>query len=81
MGITITNCWKLFCYGVRRDHQDKFICISEFLEQISDDLFNNNFITDAETPAKNIPSLDDIDNEGTMSTYRSLKYYSSPCNS
>ena len=28
MGMTITKCWKLFRYGVKRDHHDKFIGIS-----------------------------------------------------
>ena len=27
MGITITNFWKLFRYGVKRDHYEKFIGI------------------------------------------------------
>ena len=27
MGATITNGWKLFCYGVKRDHCEKFIGI------------------------------------------------------
>ena len=37
MGTTITNFWKLFRYGVKRDHHDKFIGIREFLERISVD--------------------------------------------
>ena len=31
MGMTITNCWKLFRYGVKREHYDKLIGIREFL--------------------------------------------------
>ena len=27
MGMTITNCWKLFCYGVKRNHFNKSISI------------------------------------------------------
>ena len=27
MGVTITNCWKLFRYGFNRDHYNKFIGI------------------------------------------------------
>ena len=27
--MTNTNFWKLFCYGVNRDHYDKLICIRE----------------------------------------------------
>ena len=30
MGITITNCWKLFFCGVKRDFYEKFIGIREF---------------------------------------------------
>ena len=82
MGMTINNCWKLFCYGVKRDHYDNFIGIRELLEQIAADCFNNPFTTDTGTPAKNIPSLDDIDNEGNVSTCRSLyDSSSSPRNS
>ena len=77
MGMTITNCWKLFRYGVKRDHYNKFIGNREFLELITVDCFNNNFTTDAETPAKNIPLLDDIDNGGTVYTCRRLNYSSS----
>ena len=35
MGMMITNCWKLFRYGVKRDHYNKFIGIQEFLERIT----------------------------------------------
>ena len=31
-GMTLTNCCKLFRYGVKRYHYDKFIVIREFLE-------------------------------------------------
>ena len=61
IGMKITNCWKLFCYGVKRYHYNKFIGIREFLEKIAVDCFNNNFTTDTWTPEKNIPSLGDID--------------------
>ena len=27
MGMTITNCWNLFCYGVKRYHYEKLIGI------------------------------------------------------
>ena len=62
MGMTITNCWKLFRYGVKRDHYDNLISIREFPELISVDFLNNTFRTDSGTPANNIPSLDYIDN-------------------
>ena len=52
MGIKITSGWKLFHYGVKRDHYDKFIGIREFLELIAVDFFNNNFTTDTGTLAK-----------------------------
>ena len=46
-------------------------------KQISVDCFNNTFTTDTGTPAKNIPSFDDFDNEGTVSTFHRLVYSSS----
>ena len=33
--ITITNFWKLFRYGVKRDHYEKLTSIREFLEQLA----------------------------------------------
>ena len=30
MGMTITNSWKLFCCGFKRDHHEIFIGIREF---------------------------------------------------
>ena len=32
MGMNITNIWKLFHYGVKRDHYEKLIGIRELLE-------------------------------------------------
>ena len=82
MGVTVTNCWKLFRYGVKRDHYDKFIGIMEFSERLAMDCFSNPFTTDTWTPEKNLPSLDDIDNKGTVYTCQRLKYpSSSPQNS
>ena len=43
MGMTITNFWKLFLYGVKRDHYDKLIGIREFPEPFALDCFNNHF--------------------------------------
>ena len=77
MGMTINNCRKLFCYRVKRYHYDKFIGIREFSEKIYVDCFNNNFTTDKWNLEKNIPYLDDIDNEGTVYTCRRLNYSSS----
>ena len=34
MGMTITNCWKLFCYGFKRNHFNKYISIREFSEKL-----------------------------------------------
>ena len=42
-GMTINNCWKLFRYGVKRDHYDKFIGIRELLERLAQYCFNNPF--------------------------------------
>ena len=77
MGTTITNCWKPFCYGVKRDHYNTFIGITEFSERIAVDFFNNNFTTETETPENNIPFFDDIDKKRTVYTYRRLNYSSS----
>ena len=41
------------------------------------DCFSNIFTPDKGNLANKISSLDDIDNEGTVSTYRRLKYSSS----
>ena len=32
MGMNINNCWKLFRYGVKRDHYEKLIGVREFLK-------------------------------------------------
>ena len=77
VGMTITNFWKLFRYGVKRDHHDKSIGIREFSERIAVHCFKNNFTTDTWTTAKNIPYIDEIYNEGTVSTCWRLNYSSS----
>ena len=41
--ITITNFWKLFHYGVNREHYENFIGIREFSEQLAQYFFNNTF--------------------------------------
>ena len=74
MGMTITNFWKLFRCGVKRDHYEKLIGIREFSERIAHDLFNNPFSTDRGTPAKKIPPLDEFDDGYTVSTFRSLHF-------
>ena len=77
MGMTITNCWKLFSYGVKREHYDKLIGIIEVLKRLAQDCFNNNFSSDSGTPAKNIPLLDEVDDEDTVYTCRSLQFSTS----
>ena len=77
MVMTITNCWKLFCYGVKREHYDKMIGIREFSERLAQDCFNNNLSSDSGTPAKNTPLLDEVDDESTVSTCRSLQFSTS----
>ena len=57
LGMTITNFWKLFRYGVKRDHYEKLIGIREFPEPLALDCFNNHFSTDTGTLAKNISPL------------------------
>ena len=74
MGTTINNVWKLFCYGVKRDHNEKLIDIREFLERLAQDCFNNNFSPDRGTPEKNIPHLDEVNDGDTVSTFRALKF-------
>ena len=80
MGMTITNCWKLFRYGVKRTHYKKSIGIREFLERLAQDYFNNHFSSDSGTPENNIPPHDEADDEDTFSTCRSLQFstYVSP---
>ena len=74
MGMTITNFWKLFRYGVKRYHFENLIGIREFLEKLSLDCFNNPFLTDTWTPEKNIPPLDEVDEGDTVSTWISLNF-------
>ena len=80
MGMNITNCWKLFSYGVKRDHYDKLIGIREFSEKLAQYFFNNPFSTDRGTPSNNIPPLDEFDDVDTFSTCRALHFsiYVSP---
>ena len=77
MGMTITNCWELFRYGVKREHYDKSIGIREFSEILAQDCFNNNFSYYSGTPAKNIPILDEVYDEDTVFTCRSLQFSTS----
>ena len=74
--MNITNFWKLFRYGVKRDHYDKLIGIREFLERLAQDCFNNKFSSDTGTPEKNIPPLYEVDDGDTVSTCRALQFSS-----
>ena len=62
MGVTITNCWKLFCYGMKREHYDKLIRIRDFLELIDMDCFSNQLTTDTGNLEKYILYLGNIYN-------------------
>ena len=77
MGMKISDCWKLFCYGIKREHHEKFIGIREFSERIAIYYFSNEFTKDTRTLENNITYSDEIDNEGTVSTCRILNYSSS----
>ena len=72
----ITNCWKLFHYGVKRYHHDKLIGIREFSERLAQDCFNNKFSSDRGKPVNNIHPLDEVYDEDTVSTCRALQFYS-----
>ena len=75
--MTISNFWKLFCYGVKRDHYDKLIGIREFSEIIAQYFFNNKFSYDRGNLKNNVPPLDKVDDEDTVSTCRSLQFSTS----
>ena len=77
MGMTITNCWKLFHYGVKRDHYEKLIGIREFSERLAQHCFKNKFSCDRGTPEENIPPLDEVDDEDKVSTCRALQFSTS----
>ena len=68
MGVTITNLWKLFCYGVKIYHYETLIGIREFLEILYLDCSKSIFPTDTSTPEKNIPLFDEVDDGETVYT-------------
>ena len=72
MGITITNFWKLFLNGVKRDDYDKLISIRECLERLGLDCFKNPFSTDTGNPENNIPPLDEVNEVDIAFTFRAL---------
>ena len=71
MGMTITNC------GVKRDHYEKLIGIRELSEKLAQNCFNNNFSSDIGTQANNIPPLDEVDDEDTVSNFCSHQFSTS----
>ena len=73
MCVTITNCWKIFRYGVLRYHYTILIDIREIQERLSLDWFNNNCTTDTKTP-ENIHLIDEVDDRETVYTYRNLHF-------
>ena len=77
MGMIITNLWKLFFWGVKRDHYEKLIGIREFLERLALDFFNNNFTANTGAQAKNITLLEEVDDRETVCTYCSINLSSS----
>ena len=68
MGMNINYSWKLFSYGVERDHYYKLIVNREFLERLALYCFNNNLSTDTVAPENNITTLDEIDEGDIVST-------------
>ena len=70
----------MFHYGVKRDHYEKLIGIRELSERLSQDFFNNNFLTDTGTPENNIPPLDEVNDGETVSTCHAIHFpsYISP---
>ena len=74
--MTITNCWKLFRYGVKRYHYEKLIGIREFSEQLAQDCFNNTFSPDRGNPSNKIYPLDEVDDGDTVTTCRAIQFSS-----
>ena len=68
IGMNITNSWKLFCYGVKRDHYDKLIGTRKLLQLLAQYCFNNPFSPDRGTPSKNLNPLDEVNDGDTVST-------------
>ena len=74
MGMTITNFWKLFCYGVKRYHYEKLIGIREFSEQLAQYCFNNTFSPETGIPENNTPPFDEVDDVDTVYTCCALHF-------
>ena len=58
--MNIKNDWKIFCCGDKREQYEESIGISELLERLALDCFNNPFSTDTSTTDNNIPILDEF---------------------
>ena len=76
MGMTITNFWKLFDYGVTIYHYKKFMGIRELLERLVLDCFNNPFTTDTRNLAKSMPLIDEVYAGEKVSTLHALHFSS-----
>ena len=74
LGITMTTCWKIFCYRVKRHHFEKNIGIREFSERLALDCFNNTFSTDTGTPENNISPLDEFNEVYAYCTCRAVHF-------
>ena len=68
IGMNLTNVWKIFGYGVKREHYEKFIRIGELLERFSHDLFKNPFSAYTGTTAKTTSILDRLNREEPTAT-------------
>ena len=75
MGMNISNFWKMFLYGVKRDHFEKLISIRELSERLAQHCFNNHFPPDSGTPEKNIPPLDEVDDGDTIYNLCAIHFY------
>ena len=80
-GMTITNCWKLFRYGVKRDRYEKLIGIREFSERLAQDCFNNPFSPDRGNPENNTTPLDKVNDVDKVPTCHELHFFSYICTS
>ena len=74
MGMTITNCCKLFCCSVKRYYYEELVFIRELLECLALDFFKNKFSTDTGNLANNIPPLDEVNDGETVSTFYEIHF-------
>ena len=72
--MTTTNCWKIFCYDVKRDQFQKLIRIGEFSERLAQNCFNNPFSTNNRNLEKNAHPFDEVDYGEAVYTCRVLQF-------